>query len=74
MQGMSQNQENSTVPTLFGLMGGLGKALSSHLVLMDITLQGVTDVIVYAAISAVVGYGVKKGIDSLAIYFKKRTR
>ena len=69
---MPQNPLNSIVATTSGLCGGLGKALSAHLVLTNITFNGTLEVVFYAAISALVGYGVKKGIDSLVIYFKKR--
>lgn len=67
---MAQNQINSIVATTSGLFGGLGKAVSSHLVLGSITLQGITEVAIYAAISAAVGYGVKKAIDRAVRYFK----
>ena len=74
MQAMPQNQLNSVVVTTSGLCGGLGKALTAHLVLANITFHGTIDVAFYAAISALVGYGVKKGIDSMLIYFKRRRK
>ena len=74
LRAMPQNQLNSIVVTTSGLCGGLGKALTAHLVLANITIHGTFDVAFYAAISALVGYGVKKGIDSLSIYFKKRKK
>jgi hypothetical protein len=71
---MPENHLNSIVVTTSGLCGGLGKALTAHMVLTNITFQGIFEVAFYAAISALVGYGVKKGIDSLVNYFKKRKR
>lgn len=68
---MPQNQINSIVATTSGLCGGLGKALTAHLVLTNITFQGIIEVSFYAAISALAGYGAKKGIDCLANRFSK---
>lgn len=62
---MGQNQFNSIVATTSGMFGGLSKALSSHLVLVNITFQGIIEVAFYAAISAAVGYAVKKAIDRI---------
>jgi hypothetical protein len=71
MQVMPENHLNSVVATTSGLCGGLGKALTAHLVITNITFQGIIEVAFYAAISALVGYGVKKGIDNLVNRFKK---
>lgn len=71
MQVMPENQINSVIATTSGLCGGLGKALTAHMVLTNITFQGIIEVAFYAAISALVGYGVKKGIDNLVNRFKK---
>ena len=68
---MSSNHENSLIVTTSGLCGGLSKAIASNLVLTNITFQGIIEVAFYAAISALVGYGVKKGVDSLVNRFKK---
>lgn len=68
---MSQNITNSIVSTTSGVFGGVGKALSSHLTLANITLDGVADVAFYAAVSAIVGYGVKLVIDYLKRSFRK---
>lgn len=65
MQAMPENHINSVVATTSGLCGGLGKALTAHLVLANITFQGIIEVAFYAAISALVGYGVKVSIDKL---------
>jgi hypothetical protein len=73
MQVMPDNQINSVVATTSGLCGGLGKALTAHLVLDNITFQGILEVAFYAAISALVGYGVKVSIDKLRkLYNRKR--
>jgi hypothetical protein len=49
----------------------VGKAISANLILANITFTGIIDVVFYAAISAMVGYGVKKAIDKV-IHFIKR--
>ena len=71
---MPQNQLNSVVATTSGLFGGLSKALTTHLFFTNITFQGIVEVAIYAAISAMVGYGVKKAIDSLVNLFKTRKK
>lgn len=72
LNAMAQNQINSVVATTSGICGGVGKALSANLILLNITFQSILEVAVYAAVSALVGYGVKKGIDHLVTYFKQR--
>jgi hypothetical protein len=67
---MAQNQINSFFVTTSGLCGGLGKALTSHLILNNITIHGTIEVAFYAAVSAMVGYGVKKSFD----WIIKRTK
>jgi len=69
---MSQNHENSIIVTFSSVCGGVSKTLTSHFLFASITFQGITEVAFYAAISALVGYGVKKGIDRLVTYIKKR--
>ncbi|HEY4785520.1 MAG TPA: hypothetical protein VIH57_05705 [Bacteroidales bacterium] len=73
-QTMSQNHENSIIVTISSICGGVSKTITSHLLLANITFPGIIEVAFYAAISALVGYGVKKGIDSTVIYFKKRKK
>jgi len=68
---MSQNDTNSIVSTASGIFGGVSKALSSHQTLANITLDGVADVAFYAAISAIVGYGIKVLIDYIKNSFRK---
>ena len=68
---MPQNQVNSIVVTTSGLCGGLGKALTAHLVLANITIHGTIDVAFYAGVSALVGYVVKKGVDWLILKIKR---
>lgn len=72
MQAMSQNHENSVIVTFSSICGGVGKTLTSHFLLINLTFPGIIEVSFYAAISALVGYGVKKGIDRLTAYMKKR--
>lgn len=66
---MTQNEQNSIVTTASGVFGGVGKAVSAHLT--GVSLDGMLEVAIYAAISAVVGYAVKLGIDKLKKVFKK---
>ncbi len=68
---MPQNHLNSIITTTSGVCGGLSKALTSHLILYNITLQGIIEVAFYAAISALVGYGVKKSIDHFSKFFNR---
>ena len=74
MQVMSLNHENSFIVTFSSVCGGVSKTVTSHFLLASITFQGIIEVAFYAAISAMVGYGVKKGIDWLVNHFKKRKR
>ena len=60
---MAQNQINAIVSTTSGVFGGMGKAFTGNLLLNAITFNSLTEVTVYAAVSAVVGYCVKLGID-----------
>jgi hypothetical protein len=57
---MPQNHLNSIIATNSGVCGGHSKALTSHLVLYNLTIQGIIEVAFYAVISALVGYGIKK--------------
>ena len=66
-----QIQINSLVATTSGICGGVGKAISAKFILSNITLIGVIDVAFYAAISAMVGYGVKKAIDKALCIIKR---
>ena len=68
---MAQNQFNSVIATTSAVCGGLGKALTAHMVLLNISFHGILEVAVYASVSALVGYGVKKGIDRVASFFKR---
>ena len=54
---------NSIIATSSGVIGGLIKAISSGFA--TISISHITEVIIYAAISAFVGYIVKLGVDSL---------
>ncbi len=67
----SQIQINSLVATTSGICGGVGKAISAKLILANITFIGIIDVAFYAAISAMVGYGVKKAIDKIIHFIKQ---
>lgn len=53
------------------MFGGVGKAVFSKPLLLDITLSGTFEVAIYAAVSAVVGYGVKILIDRFKKSFRK---
>ncbi len=60
---MAQNQVNAIVSTTSGVFGGVGKVITCNIMLNTISLQSLLEVSVYAAVSAVVGYCVKLGID-----------
>ncbi|MFZ4426674.1 MAG: hypothetical protein ACOYOO_05910 [Saprospiraceae bacterium] len=62
---MSQSNHTAIFTTIFGLIGGLGKAISQKAVLWGISLSGLGSVATYAALSAMVGYLVKYGMDYL---------
>jgi len=63
---MSQTQETGAFTTVSGMIGGVIKAISVKPVMMAITFGTLTNVMVYAAASAAVGYVVKKVLDHLA--------
>ncbi|MFH0895395.1 MAG: hypothetical protein V2A54_13245 [Bacteroidota bacterium] len=66
---MTQNEQNSIVTTASGVFGGVGRAVSANLT--GVSLDGMLEVAIYAAISAIVGYGVKLGIDKIKRLIKK---
>ena len=66
-----QIQINSLIATTSGICGGVGKAISAELILANITFIGIVDVVFYAAISAMVGYGVKKAIEKAVFYLNR---
>ena len=69
--------QNSIFITFSGLLGGMTKAISSGFILQQISYPQITEVIVYASMSAFVGYMVKLGIDTIrnkVIIYKKRNR
>jgi hypothetical protein len=69
---MSQNSQNSLIITASGILGGLGKAVfSNQVILADISWKGTLEVTFYAAISAIVGYAVKIGIDKIKNILKR---
>ncbi|MFN8208748.1 MAG: hypothetical protein U0T82_15265 [Bacteroidales bacterium] len=68
---MSSPQINSFIATTSGLCGGLGKAYTANIILANLSLLGIIDIVIYAGISALVGYGVKMGIDWILEHFKK---
>ena len=69
---MSQNSQNSIITTTSGLLGGVGKVLfSNNIIIADISWKGTLEVAFYAAVSAIVGYAVKLGIDKLKRKFHK---
>ena len=57
--------QNSILITFSGLFGGMTKAISSGFILCRISFPHFIEVVVYAAISAFVGYMVKLGIDTI---------
>jgi hypothetical protein len=72
---MEQPTHNALFTTASGVVGGVGKAITAKPLLLAITLPGLSTVIIYAVVSAVAGYVVKKGLDECSFriknYFKK---
>lgn len=57
----------------FSTIGGVAKAKASPVLLLEaLTLDGSLTVISYAFMSAIVGYGTKKGLDFLFNKIRKR--
>ena len=67
----SQSHYTSLFTTISGLIGGLGKAITYKPMLASITLTGLSTVATYAALSAMVGYVVKYGMDRVAVRLRK---
>jgi hypothetical protein len=63
---MSQQSHTSIFTTASGVLGGVTKALTAKPILSEITLAGISNVVIYAAASAAAGYIVKKSMDCLA--------
>jgi hypothetical protein len=61
---MSHPSDTALFTTAAGVIGGVGKAISAKPLLLEITFSGLTNVIIYAAASAVAGYVVKKIMDA----------
>jgi len=51
------------ISTASGMAGGIGKALSFNPIFATVSMQAILEVALYAAVSALVGYGVKLMID-----------
>ena len=73
---MSQHSHTSIFTTASGVLGGVAKAVTAKPILTEITLPGLSNVLIYAAASAAAGYIVKKSMDCvakrLADYFHKQ--
>jgi hypothetical protein len=68
-------QPHFSVPVVTsGLCGGMSKIITAQVPLTILSVQSVFDVALYALISAVIGYGVNKGIDALSKKYKNRPR
>jgi len=63
---MPQLSQNSIFTTSSAIVGGVGKAITAKPLLATITINGLSNVIIYAAASAGVGYVVKKVLDILS--------
>jgi hypothetical protein len=68
---MHQNNLTSIITTASGLFGGTARALTNDITLASVTPNGIAEVILYAAISALTGYAVKLGVDYLRKIAKK---
>ena len=62
---MEQPTHNALFTTASGVVGGVGKAITAKPLLLAITLPGLSTVIIYAVVSAVAGYVVKKGLETI---------
>ena len=73
---MSQLSHTSIYTTASRVLAGVAKALAAKPILTEITLPGLSNVVIYAAASAAAGYIVKKSMDCvakrLADYFNKQ--
>lgn len=73
---MSQHSHTSIFTTASGVLGGVAKAVTAKPILTEITLPGLSNVVIYAAASAAAGYIVKKSMDCVAKrltdYFKNQ--
>ncbi|MEI8116276.1 MAG: hypothetical protein WCH03_01945 [Flavobacteriia bacterium] len=63
---MSQHSHTSIFTTASGVLGGVAKAVTAKPILTEITLPGLSNVVIYAAASAAAGYIVKKSMDCMA--------
>jgi hypothetical protein len=59
---MSQHSHTSIFTTASGVLGGVTKAVTAKPILTEITLPGLSNVVIYAA----AGYIVKKSMDCVA--------
>ena len=62
---MQHSIDTGAFTTVSGMVGGVVKAVSAKPVMMTITFGSITNVMIYAAASAGVGYVVKKALDKL---------
>ena len=63
---MPNTSQDSIITTGSAILGGVGKAVTAKPLMAAITLAGLSNIIVYAAASAGVGYVVKKVLDKLS--------
>ena len=63
---MSHHSHTSIFTTASGVLGGVTKAVTAKPILTEITLPGLSNVVIYAAASAAAGYIVKKSMDCVA--------
>ena len=63
---MNHPQDTGAFTTVSGMIGGVVKAVSVKPVMMAITFGSLTNVMIYAAASAGIGYIVKKALDKIS--------
>ena len=61
---MQHHTHTALFTTVSVVVSGVGKAIAAKLLILAITLPGLTTVIIYASASAVAGYVVKKVLDA----------
>ena len=72
---MQNNIGLSLTTTASGMIGGISKAVSSNLNICSISYQNLIELILYASLSASIGYIVKLSLDSFRKYlFTKKSK
>ena len=71
---MHPTHDTSAFTTVSGMVGGVVKAISAKPLLMAVSFGTLSNVMVYAAASAAIGYFVKLGLDRITSRFSKKSQ